>query len=107
MALRKREIILSPQAENDLENIYAYLVEEWGETVLINFVAALNDFLFIVAYHPRMFAYINKNLNLRKHLLYKHNLVVYKNTRRNIEIVAILNAHENPTKLNKTLRTRV
>ncbi|MBC7721367.1 MAG: type II toxin-antitoxin system RelE/ParE family toxin [Pedobacter sp.] len=63
MALRKRDIILSPQAENDLEKIYAYLAEEWGETVLTNFVATLNDFLFIVAYHPRMFAYINKNLN--------------------------------------------
>ena len=31
MALRKKEVILSPQAEEDLEKIYAFLFEEWGE----------------------------------------------------------------------------
>jgi plasmid stabilization system protein ParE len=107
MALRKKEVILSPQAEDDLEKLYAYLFEEWGETVLRKFVTELNDFLFIVSYHPRMFAYLSKSMNIRKHTLYKHNLVVYKNGRRHIEIVAILNAHESPLKLRKKIKGRL
>ncbi len=107
MALRKKEVILSPQAEEDLEELYAYLFEEWGEAVLKKFVTELNDFLFIISYHPRMFAYLNKNLNIRKHTLYKHNLVVYKNGRKNIEIVAILSSHENPSTLRKKIKGRL
>ena len=107
MALRKKEVILSVQAEDDLEKIYAYLFEEWGECVLKKFVAKLNDFLLIVSFHPRLFAYLNKGLNIRKHTLYKHNLVVYKNGRKNIEIIAILNAHEKPSALSKKIKQRL
>lgn len=107
MALHKKEVIFSPQAEEDLEKIYAYLFEEWGEAVLIKFVAELNDFLLIVSFHPRLFAYLNKNLNIRKHTLYKHNLVVYKNGRKNIEIVAILNAHGKHAKVTKEIKQRL
>lgn len=79
MALRKKEVILSPVAKEDLEKVYAYLFDEWGEIVLKKFAKELNDFLtIVVAYHPQIFAYLNKGLNLRKYTLYKHNLVVYK-----------------------------
>lgn len=107
MALRKKEIIFSPQAEEDLEKIYAYLLEEWGIDVLKNFISQLNDFLLLVSLHPHIFAYLNKHMNLRKHTLYKHNLIVYKNGRKNIEIVAILNAHESPSKINKKVKGRL
>lgn len=107
MALRRKEVILSPQAEQDLEELYVYLFEEWGEAVLKKFVAELNDFLFIISYHPRIFAYLNKSLNLRKHSLYKHNLIVYKNGKKHIEIVAILNAHQSPSTLKKKIKDRI
>ncbi|MCU0321076.1 MAG: type II toxin-antitoxin system RelE/ParE family toxin [Chitinophagaceae bacterium] len=107
MALRKKEVILSPVAKEDLEKIYAYLFDEWGEIVLKKFATELNDFLTIVAYHPQIFAYLNKSLNIRKYTLYKHNLVVYKNSKTQVEIVAILNAHESPVKIKKKLKQRL
>ena len=107
MGLRKKEVILSPQAEEDLEKIYAFLFEEWGELVLKKFVTELNNFLLIVSLHPRLFAHLNKGLNIRKHTLYKHNLIVYRNTRKHIDIVAILNAHEKPSKVSKKIKQRL
>lgn len=104
--MHKKEIIISPQAEEDLDKIYNYLKQEWGEKSLQNFISELNTFLQIISYQPRIFSYLNKKLNLRKHIVYKKNLVVYKNTRTAIEIVAIFNSYQNPKKLKQTIKQR-
>ena len=106
MALRKKEIIISPQAEEDLDKIYNYLKQEWGDKTLQNFIIKFNAFLQIISYHPRIFPYFNKKLNLRKHIVYKKNLIVYKNARTAIQIVAIFNSFQNPKKLKQITKQR-
>ncbi|MBP9214888.1 MAG: type II toxin-antitoxin system RelE/ParE family toxin [Chitinophagaceae bacterium] len=107
MALRKKEVVLSLQATDDLEAIYAYLFEEWGIQVLQKFVDEFKNFILLIAYQPRSFGYLNKPLNLRKYTLYKHNLVVYKNGKNAVEIIAILNSHQKPSSIKKVIRKRM
>jgi plasmid stabilization system protein ParE len=106
MASKPKPIVFSPQAIQDLDDLYAYLDRQWGKKVIANFDKKMNAFLQNVSFHPRLFAYINKRKNLRKYLLYKKNLVIYKVSMKRIEIVAIIDASESPKKLRQVIKNR-
>lgn len=103
---KPKAIVFSPQALKDLDELYAYLQAEWGAKVVATFHQKLEHFLINIALQPRLFAYINKRKNLRKYLLYKKNLVIYKVSRSAIEIVAIIDASAGPENVKKVLRKR-
>ena len=101
MASRLKPVIFSPQALRDLDQIYEYINDRFGRATLLKFDKKWKSFLLLISLHPAIFPYLNKSKNLRKHTFYNRNLVVYKNTRRHVEIITVFNTWQNPDKLKK------
>ena len=101
MASRPKPVIFSPQALWDLDEIYDYINVHFGKTTLLKFDKKWKSFLVLISLQPTLFPYLNKSKNLRKHTFYNRNLVVYKNTRRHVEIIAVFNTWKDPDKLRK------
>ena len=96
-----KTIIISPRALKDLDDTYAWILYKFGKPTLQIFHNKWAAFLNLITRHPAIFPFLNKRKGLRKHTLYKRNLVIYRNKREHIEIVAVFNTWLNPKRLNK------
>ena len=96
-----KPIIISPRALRDLDETYAWILYKFGQTSLQAFHNKWAAFLNLIALQPTIFPYLNKKKGLRKYTLYKRNLIIYKNKRKHIEIVAVFNTWQDPKRLNK------
>lgn len=96
-----KPIIITPQALKDLDDAYDWILYRFGKPTLQNFHVKWAAFLNLLSLQPTIFPYLNKHKGLRKYTFYKRNLVVYKNKKSHIEIVALFNTWQNPKKLNK------
>ena len=93
-----KPIIISPKALQDLDEIYEWVLDKFGNPTLQNFHKKWGVFLNLIALHPTIFPYLYKKKGLRKYTFYKRNLVVYKNTKTHIEIVAVFTTWQNRKK---------
>ncbi|MBP6431315.1 MAG: type II toxin-antitoxin system RelE/ParE family toxin [Ferruginibacter sp.] len=94
-----KPVIISPQALQDLDEVYAWILYKFGTTTLQNFHNKWSVFLQLLSTQPTLFPYLNRQKGLRKFVFYKRNLVIYKNKRTHVEIVAVFNTWQNPKKL--------
>lgn len=104
MASKAKIVILSPQAEEDLRELYDYLFTEFGKSTLEKFHQKWLDFLKVVSFHPRLFPLLYKRKNLRKHAIHERTLIVYKPSKQAIEIVTIFNTRQSPARLKKLIK---
>ncbi len=90
MSYPDRQLVLSPQAEDDLAGILQYTLETWGESQLLTYGKVLEDGLQMILDNPTIgFA---RSAVSEKHRFFptgKH-LVVYRVTPTRIEISRIL-----------------
>ena len=96
-----KSIIITPRALKDLDETYAWILYKFGSRTLQIFHNKWAAFLKLIALHPTIFPFLNKRKGLRKYTLYKRNLIIYKNKREHIEIVAVFNTWQNPKRINK------
>ncbi len=94
-----KAVIISPQALEDLDDTYAWVLYKFGKPTLETFHKKWSSFLKLVSTQPTLFPYLNRQKGLRKFIFYKRNLVIYKNKRTHIEIIAVFNTWQNPKKL--------
>ncbi len=96
-----KPVLISPAALADLDETYDWINRRFGKPTLLKFHKKWAAFLLLLSAHPTIFPYLNKRKGLRKHTFYNRNLIIYKNTRTHVEIVAVFNTWQNPGKLNK------
>lgn len=61
-----REIVITPRAQNELNQLFEYLVLKWNLKVKDDFVNKLHLVLKIVAKSPESFPVSSKNVKFRK-----------------------------------------
>jgi len=90
MSLPDRQLVLSPQAEDDLTDILQYTLETWGESQLLSYGKVLDDGLQMIFDNP-MIGFIRLAVS-EKHRFFPtgEHLVVYRLTPTRIEISRIL-----------------
>jgi plasmid stabilization system protein ParE len=106
MALKAKQIIVSPLADKELDELYQYLQSEFGQSAVEKFHKKWITFLSVIANQPRLFPILNKRKNLRKYTIHPKTLIVYKPSVRTIEIITIFNSRQNPKKLKSFIRSR-
>lgn len=89
----------STKAELDLQNIIAYLLEEWTEKEVGSFVKRLDKRLELIAINPRLFPKNNKRKNVRRSVLTKHTVIYYTFSLDVISIITLFDSRQNPEKL--------
>lgn len=106
MPLRNSErkvVIISPQAKEDIDNILSYLSQNWNQEVIEKFLEKLELFYFIVSINPRLFGYLNKQKNIRKYAITKHNIIYYRIKKKEVQIITVFDVRQRPFKLKKLL----
>jgi len=94
-----KQIIWSPLAATDFENVLDYLNENWNEQVVLKFINEIEIIVSTIAKEPKQFPLVNKKLKVRKCVVTKHNTLFYKESKDIIAILCVFDTRQNPNKL--------
>ena len=94
-----REVVITPRAQKELNQLFEYFELEWSIKVKNDFVNKLYLVLNIVAKSPESFPITNKNNKFRKCVVTKHNTLFYHYNEKDIVVVAVFDTRQNPKKL--------
>lgn len=89
------KVVLSDRAKNDLEDIKAYLVEEWGWKVFEEFYNKFDTTIKQIKNGIVTHQYY-EDTQYRKVLITIHNTLIYYIEEKTIYIVTILNNYKDP-----------
>ena len=73
-----KPVILTLTAKADLENISEWLAEKWNLQILDNFLDLYQAKILVIAEHPSRYPIIHQASKLRKAVLTKHNIILYR-----------------------------
>jgi plasmid stabilization system protein ParE len=94
-----KPVILTPIAKADLETVSDWLFEKWDLLVLDNFIDLYQAKINVIAEHPSRYPIIHQASKLRKAVLTKHNIILYRDMEDRIEIISIFDTRQNPDKI--------
>jgi plasmid stabilization system protein ParE len=94
-----KQVIWSPQSENDFSNILEYLLQNWDKKVVIRFIDIVDELINQITINPKQFPVIQKKLKIRKCVITKHNSLYYRERRGYIDILRIYDNRQDPRKL--------
>jgi len=86
----------SSEAEQQVEEIAAYLGENWSQQVKINFLALLSDKLELIGLMPQLYKKSERRPGLRECVVNKQTILYYRIESDEIEVVALLSARRGP-----------
>lgn len=94
-----KPIVWSPLAENDFDNILAYLNKYWNEKVVNQFIDLTDKTVTQISINPKEYPIIYPLKNIRKCVLTKHNSMFYREHKKQIELLRIYDTRQDPKKL--------
>jgi plasmid stabilization system protein ParE len=94
-----KTVIITPHARNDLENISSYLIEKWSSRILENFLALYEAKIALIAEYPTRYPIIHLPTQLRKAVLTKRCIILYREKPDHIEIISIFDTRQSPDKI--------
>lgn len=94
-----RNVIWSPSAKEDLENIIDYLLHNWSTQIVQKFLNRLTRIINQITINPKQFPLVHPDLKIRKCVITKQNTIFYRLKKNKIEIVRIFDTRQNPQKL--------
>ena len=100
-----KAVIISFQAEQEFDEIYAYTVKEFGEPVAKKLFKKFCYFRNMVSLHPYAYGYYYRSKSIRKFILTKSILVLYRVSRSEIEIITLIYGRRNPADVKRSLRS--
>lgn len=89
------EIIWTSEAEENLYQIYDYLIENWTARETNSFFSSLREVVEILQVHPHAFR-MSEVDGLREATVTKHNLSIYKVSDNRAMIVTLWDNRMNP-----------
>jgi plasmid stabilization system protein ParE len=95
----RKPIRWSSFAENDFALILEYLNSKWNKTVCNNFIEIVDTNLLLIQKNPKLFPFLNKELNIRKCVITKHSTLFYRDKENKIEILRLYDNRQNPNTL--------
>ena len=93
-----RKIKWSADALDQYKRIFFYLSSEWGETVSDNFVDKVNKRIEAIVVNPEIGKIAKRDKNARSIVITLHNKLYYEVRNESIEILAIFDTRQNPSK---------
>ncbi|MCB0803495.1 MAG: type II toxin-antitoxin system RelE/ParE family toxin [Flavobacteriales bacterium] len=96
-----RIVVISKTAENKLDNLFDYLIQNWSIGVKKDFVAKLESSIEIIKNQPEIFPESKKGKGLRKCVITKQTSLYYRFNSKRINIITIFDSRQHPNKLDK------
>ena len=102
-AVKRKPVIISPQAKADIESVIFYLQQNWNQNVIDKFLLKIETFCTMVSIHPHIFVYYSKSRNIRNYAITKQHVIYYRSKRNAVEIITLFDCRQSPSKLRKLL----
>ncbi len=92
------KIVWSALAVKTYVNNIEYLEKEWSEKEILNFIMAVKRKLVSISMQPRIGATTNKRANIRKAIINKRILLIYRHKpqKKEIELIRFFNTYQYP-----------
>ena len=97
----KREAVITPRAQVEIENIFEYLELKWNETIKKKFSNKINTTIKLLIDNPELFPVSNVNKKIRKAVVSKQSTLYYHFNSKHIIVLSVFDTRQNPTKINK------
>ena len=99
-----RVVTISHQAEIEFEKIYLNTIEVFGKTVAKKLFDKFCRFKDTISLHPYTYGYYYRSKSIRKFILTKSILVLYRVSRSEIEIITLIYGRQNPASVKRNLK---
>jgi plasmid stabilization system protein ParE len=97
----KREVVITPRAQVEIENVFEYLELKWNEKVKKKFSNKINVIVNLIAENPELFPISNVNKKIRKAVISKQSSLYYHFNSKHIIVLSVFDTRQNPTKINQ------
>lgn len=67
----KREVVITPRAKIEIQNVFNYLELKWNEKTKNKFSNKINQIVILIAEKPELFPVSSINKNIRKAVISK------------------------------------
>lgn len=94
-----KAVILTPTALKNYDAVVEYLIENWGVSVVDDFIGKFEKTKSALADYPEIYSFQNKAKQIQKCV--KHNIIYFKATKTQIRILAVFDTRQDPKKLSK------
>lgn len=91
------QVVWFSNAQQRYREIINYLEENWSENEVKNFVHLTNNLIDQIELNPLLFKKVSKS-GLRQAVLTKHNLILYRIEKDQIQLLTIFDTRQNPRK---------
>jgi plasmid stabilization system protein ParE len=90
------DIKWSPKALHRFHDVVKYLENNWGESVVKDFVQRTDLLLKNLIIHPKIHRSITNKYNIKEAVVTKHNLLIYKITKDKIILLTFFDTRQHP-----------
>ena len=97
-------LTISDEASENVKNIVTYLKKEWTRKSVLNFQKDLTICFQDLLLHPHDWLLVDKDREIRKYQISKHNSAFYRVKGKEIEIITVFDHRRNPDNLRELLR---
>ncbi len=97
----KREVVITPRAQIEIENIFEYLESKWNEKIKKKFSNKINTILNLIIENPELFPVSNVNKKIRKAVISKQSILFYHFNNKHIIVLSIFDSRQNQSKIEK------
>lgn len=97
----KREIVITPRAQVEIEAIFEYLELKWNEKIKKKFANKINTIINLILENPELFPVSNVNKKIRKAVISKQSTLFYHFNNKHIVVLSIFDSRQNPNKITK------
>ena len=94
-----KPLVWSPLALESYQEMARSLKQEWGEKVKNKFRKEVLQTINRLAQNPSTFPLVYDFINLRKAVIHKNSVLYYRETEKQIIIVALFDPRKDPEKL--------
>ncbi|WP_269226525.1 type II toxin-antitoxin system RelE/ParE family toxin [Flavobacterium eburneipallidum] len=97
----KREVVITPRAKIEFQNVFNYLESKWNEKTKKKFSNKINSIINLILENPELFPVSGINKKIRKAVISKQSTLFYHYNSKHIIILSVFDTRQNPIKINK------
>lgn len=94
-----KRIVWSSKAKQDLVHVISCLEQNWSAKVARLFLQKVDLALKNLASNDGMFPVVQKSRGIKKYVVTKHNSILFRLNKQQIEIIRLFDTRQNPNKL--------
>ena len=94
-----KEVVLTPTALKDFQNIIDYLNYRWNTSDVNNFIDRFEKILILLSTDSAIFPFVDSRKRIQKCFLTKPNTLFFIETEEEVKILTIFDTRQDPEKL--------